>query len=312
MLGVTGHSSGQIPEMGRIPVAEDPFLSISVYYEPTGQVIKMDLEDYVKGVVASEMPASAGIEALKAQAVAARTIAVKKMSVLGGTPSRQDADVTSDHRIDQAWNPETVIKERWGSVSYWLNWPKIVKACQETKSLILTYRGVPCDSVYHSTCAGSTEAAKDVWTADLPYLQSVSCSFCEDSPYFKPQTVSIALSEVSRCLSAAGASVSVSNIKTGNALAISQVSPTGRVKEVIVNGEKVRGLEFRAALGLRSTRILSMAVKSDSVVFQLKGYGHGVGMCQYGAMGMAKQNRTCSEILYHYYPGTKIADIFEE
>ncbi len=312
MLGIPRAPIIITPGIDKTPIASDPLLSIRVHYAPTGEVLQMDLEDYIKGVVASEMPASAGIEALKAQAIAARTIAVRKMKVLGGTPSLPDADVTSDHRIDQAWNPESVIRQRWGSVSFWLNWPKVVKACQETKGLILTYRGLPCEAVYHSTCAGSTEAAKDVWTGDVPYLQSASCNFCSDSPYYRPETISIPISLVSAALTNAGASISVSTIRAGSALAISQVSPTGRVKEVLVNGQKIRGLEFRMALGLRSTRVLSFAVKGDSVVFQVKGYGHGVGMCQYGAMGMAKQNRTFQEILSHYYPGTKVTAIFEE
>jgi stage II sporulation protein D len=312
MLGIPRTPITVPPRIDKTPVATDPLLSIKVYYVPTGEVLEMDLEDYIQGVVASEMPASAGIEALKAQAIAARTIAVRKMKVLGGTPSRPDADVTSDHRIDQAWNPESVLREKWGSVTFWLNWPKVVRACQETQGLILTYRGLPCEAVYHSTCAGSTEAAKDVWTQNVPYLQSVSCNFCSDSPHYRPQTVSIPISTVSSALAEAGASIPVSTIRAGGTLAISQVSPTGRVKEVLVNGQKIRGLEFRMALGLRSTRILSFAVKGDSVVFQVKGYGHGVGMCQYGAMGMAKQNRTHQEILAFYYPDTKVTAIFEE
>lgn len=296
-----------------IPVpGTDPFLNIDIYHVATGTVLKVGLEEYVKGVVASEMPASAGIEALKAQAIAARTVAVRKMRVLGGTPSREDADVTSDHNVDQAWNPESVIRQKWGPVAFWLNWPKIVKACEETQGLILTYRGLPCEAVYHSTCAGSTEASKDVWVKDLPYLSSVPCSFCSDSPYFRPETVSIPIAAVSASLGETGVSVPVSTVRAGNGIVVSQVSPTGRVQQVLVNGEPMRGLEFRQALGLKSTRLLNLSVKGDSVVFQVKGYGHGVGMCQYGAMGMAKQNRTYHEILSHYYPGTRVAAIFEE
>lgn len=289
----------------------DPFLKIDVYYTATGQVSSMDLETYIKGVVASEMPASAGIEALKAQAVAARTVAVRKMRVLGGAPSRPDADVTSDFKIDQAWNPESVIKERWGPIAFWLNWPKIERAVEETRGVILTYQGIPCDIVYHSTCGGRTEAAKDVWGRDVPYLKSVSCSFCQHSPYFKTQTVSVPALTVAQALAKLGVAVPAAAIKADNAIAVSQVSPSGRIKEVVVSNQAVRGLEFRMALGLKST-LLSWTSKGDSLVFQVKGYGHGAGMCQYGADGMARQGRSYTEILDYYYPGTKTVHIFEE
>ncbi|HHW26962.1 MAG TPA: stage II sporulation protein D [Firmicutes bacterium] len=312
MLGIPNASSGGSNiGTGAPSGAPDPLLTIDVYYAPTGQVLTMDLETYIKGVVASEMPVSAGIEALKAQAVAARTVAVRKMRVLGGNPSRPDADVTSDHRIDQAWNPESYFKERWGAMSFWLNWPKIERAVQETRGIILTYNGVPCDVVYHSTCAGQTEAAKDVWGRDVPYLQSVQCSFCQDSPYYRPQTVTMKASEVSSLLGNAGASVPVSAIRGGQAFSVTSVSPTGRIKQVSVNGKTMRGLEFRTALGLKST-YLSWSTRGDSVVFQVKGYGHGAGMCQYGAMGMAKEGRTYTEILSYYYQGATTAQIFEE
>ncbi len=312
MLGMPDASSGGLTPPGTgTSHGSDPLLTIDVYYAPTGQILTMDLETYIKGVVASEMPASADLEALKAQAVAARTVAVKKMRVLGGKPSRTDADVTSDHRIDQAWNPESFFKERWGTMAFWLNWPKIEKACQETRGMILTYDGVPCDVVYHSTCAGHTEAAKDVWSKDLPYLQSVPCSFCQDSPYYRAQNVTLSASEVSSKLAQAGASVPVSAIKGNQAFSVTAVSPTGRIKQVSVNGKTMRGLEFRMALGLKSTH-LSWSTKGDSVVFQVKGYGHGSGMCQYGAMGMADDGRTFSEILSYYYKGAQVAQIFEE
>ena len=290
--------------------AGDPVLTIWVYYVPEGKVRSMDLEEYVKGVVASEMPATFSLEALKAQAVVARTNAVRKMRILGGTPSRPDADVTSDYRVDQAWNPTEVLRDKWGPLSFWLNWPKIERACEATRGIILMYGGAPCEAVFHSTCAGHTEAAKDVWGRDVPYLQSVSCSFCQSSPYYKTQTVTIPLSQVSAALSQLGVSVPASAI-TGSTIGVSQVSATGRIKQVIVNGQAIRGLEFRTALDLKST-LVSWTVKGSNMIFQVRGYGHGVGMCQYGADGMARQGRTFQEILAYYYPGTRLAGIFDE
>jgi len=235
---------------------------------------------------------------------------VRKMRILGGTPSRPDADVTSDYRVDQAWNPTEVLRDKWGPLNFWLNWPKIERACEATRGIILMYGGAPCEAVFHSTCAGHTEAAKDVWGRDVPYLQSVSCSFCQSSPYYKTQTVTIPLSQVSAALSQLGVSVPASAI-TGSTIGVSQVSATGRIKQVIVNGQAIRGLEFRTALDLKST-LVSWTVKGSNMIFQVRGYGHGVGMCQYGADGMARQGRTFQEILAYYYPGTRLAGIFDE
>jgi len=290
----------------------DPYLRIDVYYAETGQVLRLDLEEYIKGVVASEMPATFSPEALKAQAVVSRTIAVRKMAVLGGTPSLPDkgADVSSDYKVDQAWNPTDVLRERWGSIAFWLNWPKIEKAVEETRGIILMYGGTPAEAVFHSTCAGHTEASKDVWSADIAYLQGVECPFCAHSPYSKPETVSIPLSQVASSLAGLGVSVPASSI-TESTVGVSQVSSTGRIKQVVAGGQTIRGLEFRAALGLRST-LLFWTVKGNNAVFQVKGYGHGVGMCQYGADGMGRQGRTFKEILSYYYAGTTTAGIFEE
>jgi len=311
-LGLPGASPGPYPIQVKASNLSDPLLRIDVYYAETGQVIRLDLEEYIKGVVASEMPANFAPEALKAQAVVARTNAVRKMKVLGGTPSlpAKGADVSSDYRVDQAWTPTETLRKQWGAVAFWVNWPKIEKAVEETRGVILMYGGSPCEAVFHSTCAGHTEAARDVWVGNVPYLQSVDCSYCAHSPHSKAQTVTIPVATVSTALANLGVSVPASKI-SGGTIAVSQVSPTSRIKQVVVNGEAIRGLEFRMALGLRST-LLSWTVKGQNVVFQVKGYGHGVGMCQYGADGMARQGRTYKEILAYYYRGTTTAGIFEE
>jgi len=289
-----------------------PILRIDVFYETDSKVFSLNLEDYVKGVVASEMPASFHPEALKAQAILARTYAVRKMQIFGGTPSLPGkADVTSNPSKDQAWNPEQVIKERWGLVGTWLNWPKIEKAVQETRGLILTYKGLPAEALYHSTCGGMTEAAKDVWGNDVPYLKSVVCPYCQASPYSKPTRVTVSVRDVSNSMASLGVTVPAARVSQSGILAVTSLSPTGRVKEIAVSGKSMRGVEFRSALGLKSTKF-TWSVKGDQVVFQVSGYGHGVGLCQYGADGAGKQGKTFAEILSHYYPGTSVAGIFEE
>jgi len=149
-----------------------------------------------------------------------------------------------------------------------------------------------------------------VWGRDVPYLQSVVCTFCQHSPYYRAQTVAVPLAQVSSSLAGLGVSVPASKI-SGSTIGVSQVSPTGRVKEVIVDGQKIRGLEFRMSLNLKST-LVSWTLRASNVVFQVRGYGHGAGMCQYGADGMARQGRTFQEILSYYYPGTQVVGIFDE
>ncbi len=289
-----------------------PILKIDVFYEPENKVITLDLEDYVKGVVASEMPASFHPEALKAQAIVARTYAIQKMSVLGGAPSMPGkADVTSNPAKDQAWNPEKVIKERWGIIGAWINWPKIEKAVHETQGLILMHKGLPAEAVYHSTCGGTTEAAKDVWGNNVDYLQSVVCSYCNHSPYFKPSQVAVPTAEISASLNKLGISIPASRVSQSGSITVTSLSPTERVKQITVDGKNMRGLEFRSALNLKSTKF-TWTPKGDKVVFQVTGYGHGVGMCQYGADGAGKAGKHFLEILAHYYPGTTVTQIFAE
>lgn len=289
----------------------EPFLRIDVYYVPQGKVISLDLEEYVKGVVASEMPPTFHEEALKAQAIVARTYAVRKMRIFGGTPSRPDADVVSDHNVDQAWAPESEIKRKWGPFVAWRYWAKVTRAVEATRGLILTYDGLPAEAVYHSTSAGPTESAIDVWGRDVPYLRSVPCDWCTHSPYYRPETVKIPVNQVLARLQNAGLAVPAAALTARDAITPVAVSPTGRVKEVAVSGASMRGIEFRQALGLRSTKI-SWYVSGSDVVFTVRGYGHGVGMCQYGADGLARTGKTYLDILGHYYPGTRVVYIFEE
>ncbi|MBE3519436.1 MAG: stage II sporulation protein D [Firmicutes bacterium] len=288
-----------------------PFLRIDVYYVPQGKVISLDLEEYVKGVVASEMPPTFHYEALKAQAILARTYAIRKMKIFGGTPSRPDADVVSDPNVDQAWASESEIKKKWGILFAWRYWAKVCRAVEETNGLVLAYNGMPAEAVYHSTSAGPTESAVDVWGRDVPYLKSVPCDFCSHSPYYNPVTVKIPVATVAKNLSSVGIAVPVARLVDASFMVPTEISPTGRVKEVTVSGTKIRGLEFRKALGLKSTKIY-WELSGEDLVVTVRGYGHGVGMCQYGADGLARLGKTYLDILSYYYPGTQVVYIFDE
>jgi stage II sporulation protein D len=283
---------------------------IKVYMGEINQIVAMNLEDYVKGVVAAEMPAEFELEALKAQAVAARTYAVKHMALFGGSGSVEHpgADISTDYKDSQAWHNETKLKEKWG-VDYGRYWKKISQAVDQTQGLIITYQGEPINAVFHSTSGERTASAKEVWGFDYPYLQSVACSWDQLSPRY--QTIKeIALTELEVRLGtdAAIMAAAQSGESTG-VVNIIDYTDSGRVNKVRVGSKTLTGLEVREKLDLRSTNF-SVDATGDKLVFKTVGYGHGVGLCQYGANGQAKEGRNFRQIVTYYYTGAAIKNIF--
>ncbi len=283
---------------------------IKVYMAEINQIVSMNLEDYVKGVVAAEMPAEFELEALKAQAVAARTYAVKHMAFFGGSGSVEHpgADVTTDYKNSQAWYNETKLKEKWG-VNYGKYWRKISQAVDQTQGLIVTYKGEPINAVFHSTSGERTASAKEVWGFEYPYLQSVACSWDQLSPRYQ-DTKEIPLSELEARLGTdAGIMAAAQSGNSADIVSIIEHTDSGRVNKVRVGSKTLTGLEVREKLALRSTNFIVEAA-GDKLVFKTRGYGHGVGLCQYGANGQAKEKRDFRQILTYYYTGTAIRNIF--
>lgn len=287
-------------------------VTIKVYDGATGEVTEMELEKYIEGVVAGEMPALFHAEALKAQAIAARTYAVRKMRRFGGPGDDRNlaADISNDPARDQAWLSEAAMKERWGLLGYYRYRSKITAAVQATAGLILTYRGEPITPAYHSTCGGRTENSEDVWTYEVPYLRSVRCDYDTHSQYYRT-TVSLPLAAVAEKIGAGRLPAAPAADDIGKLLVVLERSSTGRIKQVQAGDKIHRGLEFRMLLGLPSSH-LTWQVKGDAVEFSVQGYGHGVGMCQYGADGMAKAGKKAEAILTHYFTGAEVAGMFEE
>jgi len=275
--------------------------TVRLYLTREGRVVELGLEEYVAGVVAAEMPASFHLEALKAQAVAARTYAIKRLRSLGGAGCDRaaDADLCDDPTHHQAWLPRAELVRRWGFFGYYRNWIRVVKAVEETRGLILTYAGRPIDPVYHSTSGGLTEDARYVWGNEVPYLRSVPSPYEENSPYWKRRHV-FSLSTLFRLLGIEAGD------QQGPALTVLARSPSGRALEVRVAGRSFTGVELRRALGLPSTSIRVVEATGDRVVLETSGYGHGVGMSQYGADGLARMGWAFEDILLHYYRGVRI------
>lgn len=285
--------------------------TVRVLEKAKGKIINMSLEDYLVGVVAAEMPANFNVEALKAQAVAARTYTVKRMFAFGGKPlpEHPNAEICTDPAHCQAWTDSEEQKKRWGTVKYLINIERIKAAVRSTKGIVVTYNSNFIDPVYHGSCGGKgTENSQDVWSHEVPYLLGVSC----DSEYRSgEQQTSIELDkrDFAKALTAVNPDIrampTMGAIGVGDLIKNVQKSPQGRVKEAVIYGQKISGTDLRKALGLTST-MLTMTDKGSKIQITAIGKGHAVGLCQYGANGMALKGKTFQEILLHYYTGVKI------
>ncbi|MBO8168501.1 MAG: stage II sporulation protein D [Thermoanaerobacteraceae bacterium] len=280
---------------------------IRVKMHDTGKVMVMPLEEYLVGVVAGEMPAHFHMEALKAQAIAARTYTLNKLKRTTKDTHYPEADVCTDPAHCQAWISRADMKRKWGIINYWKYYSKVVRAVKETEGLVITYHGRLIEPVYHSTSGGRTEAAAEVWQYDFPYLQSVKSEWDKQSPYYR-NTQTFTLQEVDRKLGTNLNALPAATLGKNSLLKVLERTVSGRVKTIQVGRKKFTGSELRRRLGLSSTYI-DWQVTGDKIIFFTRGYGHGVGLSQYGANGMAKAGKNFKDILTYYYRGVSIKKI---
>jgi stage II sporulation protein D len=268
----------------------------------TEQVINIPLEQYLCGVVAAEMPASFNEETIKAQAVVARTYTLLRILGESHDEEHPTAQLCADSNHCQAWIDTTEMRKRWGW-HYRTNYNKIVAAVEATRDEVLTYEGELIDPVYHASCGGTaTEDAQEVWGHEVPYLKSVSCSY--DPPHRQePVVTQLSLQDFYSRLGISEGSVPVA--AGGSVLQIQERTASGRVKSVKVGSQVFKGADLRKELGLRSTAF-KVTSTGEEVVFSTQGYGHAVGMCQYGADGLADSGAKYDQILAHYYKGAKL------
>lgn len=271
---------------------------IRVFNHTSEEYLDLELEEYIKGVVAAEMPASFHLEALKAQAVAARTYLVKHLLVQQNHGEKPV--ISTDFKKGQAWVSKADLRKKWGILSYIPNWLKIQKAVEETRGLILTYNGEPISAVYHSNSGGMTEDAAYVWGQQYPYLKSLASPFDRVDPEYY-RTISCSGLKLARLLG-----LDSNNIK----VEVVRKSPSGRVLEIRFNDLVLTGKELRTRLSLPSTKF-ALEDSEGVIVFKVWGEGHGVGMSQYGANGMAREGYQFHQILKYYYPGTRLERLDE-
>jgi len=270
------------------------------------EIISLPLEQYLIGVVAAEMPVSFHEEALKAQAVAARTYTLLRMVREEEDEQHTDAHLCAGPTHCQAWISNEEMRRRWGW-NYRSNYRKISSAVLATCGKVLTHEGQLIDPVYHSSCGGrGTEDAKEVWGHQVPYLKRVPCSY--DAPEKqKPVNTQMSLQELFTKLKI---DQSIPVAVGSDLMEIQERTESGRVKRVKVGSQVFTGVELRKRLGLRSTDF-KVSCTGEKVLFSTRGYGHAVGMCQYGANGLAQKGAKYDQILSHYYQGTKLKTIQE-
>lgn len=269
-------------------------MNVRIKRESTGNIDNVPFEDYVVGVLAGEMPVSFELEALKAQAVAARTYVMKKMD----DNKNKDYDVV-DTVQNQVYISEEELKNKWQD-KYEERINKIKTAVIETKGEYLSYDGKVIEAFFFSTSAGKTENSEDVFKEELPYLRSVDSSWDEEvSPIFN-DSKEYSLQEFYERLGLKYQDT----IKTE----VINTTSTGRIKKIKINDKNFTGSEVYQKLELRST-FFEINQLGSNVVINTKGYGHGVGLSQYGALAMAKKGYKYDDILKYYYQNVEIKKI---
>lgn len=283
--------------------------SLKVLDFTSGQVTELSLRDYVIGAVLAEMPASYHEEALKAQAVAARTYAVRQREKqrLSPDPELIGADISNDSTKYQAYFTPEQAKSFYG-VGYEAYLEKVSAAVDSTGSDVLVYGGEPIVAAFHSTSGGMTESAEVVWGSPVEYLVPVDSSGDEKSPSYLEEKI-FTEAELKARLETA-----LENAQFGdgpeNWLEIKERSASGTVTKMTAGGAELSGADFRRILSLRSANFtVEYSAKGGTFSVTTKGSGHGVGMSQYGANDMANSGSDYTEILLHYYGGAEIADM---
>ncbi len=272
--------------------AED---TLKLYIKDEDRCVELTQTDYLIGVTAAEMPASFHKEALKAQAVAARTYYIRKSNKYkDNNPHKDGADVCSDFSHCQAYKDANTLKEQWGD-EFKENYKKIKNAVESTDDEVIKFKGDLIDAVFHSTSSGRTQNAEDVWGGKVEYLKSVESAVDEKSPRYKSQKT-FTIDELKQKLNINSDGFDVGSIiyNEGNT-----------VESVTICSQSYKGTKIRSLLDLDSA-CFEIEVKDNYVIFNVKGYGHGVGMSQWGANFLAGDGYTYKQILKKYYTDVEI------
>ncbi|TSB44739.1 stage II sporulation protein D [Alkalicoccobacillus porphyridii] len=270
-------------------------LEVSVYRSQQSVIENVPLEEYVTGVVSSEMSPSFEMEALKAQALAARTYIINQM-IHAEKVSLENGALVSDTVTHQVYQDVEELRQKWGQ-DFDANYKRVQEAVAETSGQVMTYNDAPISVSYFSTSNGFTENSEDYYKNAIPYLRSVESPWDESSPRFTAEK-EFSEAEIEQKLG-------ITLPEDGSMETNVERTNGERVASVTVGGETFSGRDIREFLGLDSSDF-EWSRQNGRVTVKTKGWGHGVGMSQYGANGMAKEGKTYDAIVQHYYQGIEL------
>ena len=275
--------------------------TIKLLHSKTNTIEELQLDEYLYGVVSAEMPVEFDIEALKAQAIVARTYTIYK--ILDNNAKHGEAHICDDSTCCQAWITKDERLSKWDEDKRESNWEKICLAVNETKGKIITYEGKPINAFFHSNSGGSTEMPVNVWGGNnYPYLQTVETSgedaysqYSSELELTKEEFISKIKEKYYDFIINFDENDSIKTIETTNG---------GRIKTIKIGNHNLSGVEVRTIFGLKSANFTIEI--GEKIKFNVIGYGHGVGMSQTGADSLAKQGYKCEDIIKHFYTGVEV------
>ena len=283
----------------------EKYNTIKLLHKDTDKVEEINLDEYLYGVVSAEMPASFEEEALKAQAVVARTYTIYK--IVNNDGKHDEADICDDSTCCQAWISKEDRLEKWKEEEREEYWNKIVNAVNSTGGKIITYEGEPINAFFHSNSGGTTEAPINVWGGSgYPYLQSVSTSG-EDAYSQYSSEAEFTKEEFEEKIKKLHSDFKI-DYKEKDCIKIEEYTEGNRVKNVKIGNLELSGVEARNIFGLRSANF-EITIEENKIKFEVTGYGHGVGMSQTGADSLAKEGKNYEDIICHFYTGVKIENM---
>lgn len=275
---------------------------IKLLHASTNEIQEIQLDEYLLGVVSAEMPVDFKIEALKAQAVVARTYTI--YTIIHNKGKHGDADICDNSACCQAWISKEGRLNRWEEEKRESNWNKIMDAVNGTAGEIITYNGEPINAFFHSNSGGTTEMPINVWGGSgYPYLQVVETSGEENYSQYASEA-EFTKDEVVNKIKEKHSEISI-DWNQGNAIQILEYTDSGRVRTVKFGNVNLSGVETRSIFGLRSSNF-AVELNGEKIKFTVKGYGHGVGLSQTGSDSLAKQGKNHEEIIKHFYQGVEI------
>lgn len=277
--------------------------TIKLLHKKTEEVEEVELDQYLCHVVSAEMPADFEVEALKAQAVVARTYTLYKV----GNKKHENADICDDSTCCQAWISKEDRLARWEESKRESNWQKIEQCVNDTKGKIVTYNNEPINAFFHSNSGGITELPVNVWGGSgLPYLQVVETAGEEGYSQYASE-IELSNEELIAKLKEKYEDIQI-DFANNEDIKILEYTDSNRVKTIKFGNHDISGVEARSLFGLKSTNF-EISKQADKIKFTVKGYGHGVGMSQTGADTMAKQGSSYEDIIHHFYKEVEIKEI---